>query len=56
MEIREAAQRIFRVRGLIILACFVAGLAAGFTVHKVFEKTTYTASEQLVLGGSIPDG
>ena len=54
MEIREAAQRIFRVRGIVILACFVAGLAAGFSVHKVLEKTTYTASARLVLGGSVP--
>ena len=34
MEISEAAKRIFRARGLVILAFLVTGLAAGFGVHK----------------------
>lgn len=54
MEIREAAQRIFRVRGLIVLACLVAGLAAGYGVHRGLETTTYTASARLVMSGSVP--
>ena len=54
MEIREAVQRLFRVRGLVILALFVTGLAAGYVVHKAFESTTYTASARLVMGGSVP--
>jgi capsular polysaccharide biosynthesis protein len=54
MEIREAAQRIFRVRGLIVLACLVAGLAAGYAVHKGLETTTYTSSARLVMSGSVP--
>jgi capsular polysaccharide biosynthesis protein len=54
MEMREAAQRIFRVRGLVILAVLVAGIAAGYAVHWGFEKTTYTASARLILGGSVP--
>jgi capsular polysaccharide biosynthesis protein len=54
MEMREAAQRIFRVRGLVILAVLVAGIAAGYAVHREFEKTTYTASARLILGGSVP--
>jgi|HubBroStandDraft_6_1064221.scaffolds.fasta_scaffold02953_8 capsular polysaccharide biosynthesis protein len=54
MEIREAAQRIFRVRGLIVLACLMAGLAAGYGVHKGLESTTYTSSARLVMSGSVP--
>jgi capsular polysaccharide biosynthesis protein len=54
MEIREAAQRIFRVRGLVVLACLIAGLAAGYGVHKSLESTTYTSSARLVMSGSVP--
>ena len=54
MEIREAAQRIFRVRGLVVLACLVAGLPAGYGVHRGLETTTYTASARLVMSGSVP--
>ncbi|MGA8522533.1 MAG: hypothetical protein WB807_05715 [Candidatus Dormiibacterota bacterium] len=54
MEIREAAQRIFRVRGLVVLACLIAGLAAGYGVHKGLETTTYTSSARLVMSGSVP--
>lgn len=54
MEIREAAQRIFRVRGLVVLAFLVAGLAAGYGVHRELETTTYTASARLVMSGSVP--
>jgi capsular polysaccharide biosynthesis protein len=54
MEIREAAQRIFRVRGLVILACLVAGLAAGYGIHRSLEKSTYTASARLVMSGTVP--
>jgi capsular polysaccharide biosynthesis protein len=54
MEIREAAQRIFRVRGLVVLACLVTGLAAGYGVHRGLETTTYTASARLVMSGSVP--
>lgn len=54
MEIREAAQRIFRVRGLVVLAFLVAGLASGYAVHRGFEATTYTSSARLVMNGSVP--
>jgi capsular polysaccharide biosynthesis protein len=54
MEISEAAQRIFRARGLMILAFLLCGLVAGFGVHKAFETKTYTASARLVLSGSVP--
>ncbi|MGA8635650.1 MAG: hypothetical protein WB805_12415 [Candidatus Dormiibacterota bacterium] len=54
MEISEAAKRIFRARGLVILAFLLTGLAAGFGVHKVVETKTYTASARLVLSGSVP--
>jgi capsular polysaccharide biosynthesis protein len=54
MDISEAAQRIFRVRGLVIVACLIGGLAAGYGVHKRFETTTYTASARLFLGASVP--
>jgi capsular polysaccharide biosynthesis protein len=54
MEMREAVQRIFRVRGLVILAVLVGGIAAGYAAHREFEKTTYTASARLILGGSVP--
>jgi capsular polysaccharide biosynthesis protein len=54
MEISEVAQRIFRARGLVILAFLLCGLVAGFGVHKALETTTYTASARLVLSGSVP--
>jgi capsular polysaccharide biosynthesis protein len=54
MDISEAAQRIFRVRGFVIVAFLIGGLAVGYVVHKAFETTTYTASARLVLGGSVP--
>lgn len=54
MEISEAAKRIFRARGVVILAFLLAGLAAGFGVHKGLETKTYTASARLVLSGSVP--
>jgi capsular polysaccharide biosynthesis protein len=54
MEISEAAQRIFRARGLVILTFLLCGLVAGFGVHKAFETKTYTASARLVLSGSVP--
>ena len=54
MEISEAAKRIFRARGLVILAFLVCGLVAGFGVHKALETRTYTASARLVLSGSVP--
>ena len=54
MEISEVAKRIFRARGLVILAFLLTGLAAGFGVHKGLETKTYTASARLVLSGSVP--
>jgi capsular polysaccharide biosynthesis protein len=54
MDISEAAQRIFRVRGLVIVACLIGGLAVGYGVHRKFETTTYTASARLVTTGSVP--
>jgi capsular polysaccharide biosynthesis protein len=54
MEITEAAKRIFRARGLVILAFLLCGLVAGFGVHKALETKTYTASARLVLSGSVP--
>ncbi len=54
MEISEAAKRIFRARGLVILAFLLTGLVAGFGVHKVLETKTYTASARVVLSGSVP--
>lgn len=54
MEISEVAKRIFRARGLVIVAFLLTGLAAGFGVHKGLETKTYTASARLVLSGSVP--
>jgi capsular polysaccharide biosynthesis protein len=53
MDVAEAAQRILRVRGLVVLAFVLLGLAAGYAVHRL-EPTTYTATARLVVNRTVP--
>lgn len=54
MEIRDAAQRIFRVHRWLLCITVAVGLLAGAAVHVKLESRTYTASARLNLGGSTP--
>ena len=54
MDVGEAVQRIFRVRGLVVVALVCIGAFAGIAVHYGLESKTYTASVRLVLGGPVP--
>lgn len=53
MDLTEAAQRILRVRGVLVLAFALAGLAAGVAVH-MLEVRTYTATARLVVDQTVP--
>ncbi len=54
MELRDAAQRIFRVHRLLLCSAVVLGLLAAAAVHVKLEVRTYTSSARLSLGGTTP--
>lgn len=54
MELRDAAQRIFRVHRWLICAMVVLGLVAATAAHVTLESRTYSASARLSLGGAPP--
>lgn len=54
MDVGEAVQRIFRVRGLIVCGFLVVGLLAGAAAHVKLDPKMYTGSVRLVLGTSVP--
>ena len=54
MELRDAAQRIFRVHRWLLCITVMLGLLAGAAVHYKLESRTYTASARLDLGGATP--
>jgi capsular polysaccharide biosynthesis protein len=54
MEIRDAAQRLFRVHRWLLFIAVMLGLLAGAAVHYKLEARTYTASARLDLGGTTP--
>lgn len=54
MELRDAAQRIFRVHRWLLCTAVVLGLLAGAAAHVKLESRTYTSSARLSLGGTTP--
>jgi capsular polysaccharide biosynthesis protein len=53
VDVTEAAVRLVRVRGIIVVGLLAVGLAAGYAVHRL-EAQTYTATARLVVNRTVP--